>query len=314
VALAPELVVVNQPERTVQVVATDTGTVRLSVVAGERPHEVEISPDGRRAVLPIYGSGGVGQPGTDGSTIEILDLESGKTSVASLGAGVRPHDARFGGDGLLYVTAELRNAVLVVDPDRLRVVGEIPTGQEQSHSLAIDRRHHRAFTSNVSSGSVSVLDLKARRLLGVVKAAGTVQRITVAPNGRRVFTHDQRRPQVIAIDPGRLAVSETYPLPGLAYASAVARDGKRLIVGGRPEASPADQRAPSLYIVDLKSKAVQMITLPGWPRVIIAGRKPDEVWASLGSGELVSIDLDDRTYRIVAKLKPGLDGMALRDR
>ena len=41
-----------------------------------RAHEVTVSPDGRLAYLPIYGDSGVGKPGTDGRSVEIVDPTS----------------------------------------------------------------------------------------------------------------------------------------------------------------------------------------------------------------------------------------------
>jgi DNA-binding beta-propeller fold protein YncE len=114
---------------------------------------------------------------------------------------------------LLYVTAELRQAVLAIDPARWRAVAKIPTGRPQSHSRALSPDGRRAFTANVDSGSVSILDLRRRRLEGVVQAATMVQRITVSPSGRTIYTHDQRRPEVIAIDPQKRVVTRRYTLP-----------------------------------------------------------------------------------------------------
>jgi DNA-binding beta-propeller fold protein YncE len=296
----------------VQVVETEGGRVRMTVAMSERPHEVEVSPDGRFAFVPIYGDSGVGRPGTDGRSIEVLDLRSGAVEPLPLDRAVRPHDARFGPDGLLYVTAELADAVFVVDPAARRVVGEIPTGRPQSHSLVISPDGRRGYTANVSTGSVSVLDLKQRRLLGVVEAGEMVQRVSVSPDGKRVFTHNQRRPRVIAIDPARLAVAETYDLPGLAYASAATPDGRTLLIAGRPEREGAVPRQPSMYVLDLRTRGVATITLPGWPRNIIIDPRGELAWANLGSGQLVSIDIKRRTARTIVTLDRGLDGMALR--
>src|SRR6476660_6449694 len=41
-------------------------------------HEVIASPDGKLAYVPIYGNSGVGKPGTDGSTIDVIDLVARK--------------------------------------------------------------------------------------------------------------------------------------------------------------------------------------------------------------------------------------------
>jgi DNA-binding beta-propeller fold protein YncE len=304
------LVVVNQPNRTLQMVDISTGRVQRSTAMGERPHELEVSPDQKYAVAPIYGSGAVGRPGTDGSTIEVVNVATGALEKIDLGAGMRPHDARFGSDGMLYVTAELREAVLVIDIKSRAVVAEIPTGSPQSHSLALSPDGRRGYTANVGSGSVSILDLTARKLEGVITAAAVVQRVTAAPDGQRVYTHDQRQPRVIAIDPDARIITETYELPGLPYVSAATADNKRLIIGGRPELEGKPQRPPSLYILDFATKQVATVELPGWPRTIVLDEAAQIAWANLGSGEIVGINLQDKSFRVLARLERGLDGMS----
>src|SRR6476660_7954772 len=128
------LAVANQMEHTVLVVDPESRRELAKVVVGVNGHEVIVSKDGRFAYVPIYGNSGVGRPGTDGSTIDIIDLQDHKLAgTIDLGKGLRPHRAEIGPDALLYVTAELANAVEVIDPSKRKVLAEIPTGQAQSH-------------------------------------------------------------------------------------------------------------------------------------------------------------------------------------
>ena len=117
---------------------------------GVTGHEVAASPDGKRAFVPIYGNAGVGKPGTDGRLLRVIDLATRQVvGTVDFGKGVRPHCAVFGPrNGLLYVTTELDNSVTVIDPQTLKVVGTIPTGQPESHMLAITRDGRRGYTSN----------------------------------------------------------------------------------------------------------------------------------------------------------------------
>src|SRR3954451_15822039 len=46
--------------------------------AGITGHEVTASRDGRLAYVPIYGNSGVGQPGTDGSNMVVIDIAARK--------------------------------------------------------------------------------------------------------------------------------------------------------------------------------------------------------------------------------------------
>src|ERR1700757_3274884 len=112
------LLVANKGDHTLGVIDTATGRqVRAIDVGGVTGHEVASSHDGRLAYVPIYGNSGVGRPGTDGSTLSVIDIRAGKIAAkVDFGHGVRPHCVELGPkDGLLYVSTELDQAVTVID-------------------------------------------------------------------------------------------------------------------------------------------------------------------------------------------------------
>ena len=133
------------------------GKLLASVAEGGMTgHEVAASPDGKLAYVPIYGNSGVGKPGTDG-TQHGGDRSCQRKVVGNVdfGHGVRPHCPVFGPkDGLLYVTTELDQTITVIDPKTLKIVGSIPTGQAESHMLAISHDGRRGYTANVGPGTV----------------------------------------------------------------------------------------------------------------------------------------------------------------
>src|SRR6202007_1205879 len=102
---------------------------------GVTGRESVASPDGKLAYVPIYGDSGVGQPGTDGTNMVVIDLASRKVvGNVDFGNGVRTHCPNLGPrSGLLYVSTELDRSISIVDPATLKIIGSIPTGQEQSH-------------------------------------------------------------------------------------------------------------------------------------------------------------------------------------
>src|SRR5258708_6497567 len=106
------LVVANQKEHTVLVVDPDNRRELAKISVGVNGHEVIVSNDGRFAYVPIYGNSGVGRPGTDGSTIDIIDLQERKLAATiDLGKPLPPHRAKFAPPGLLYLPTDLYNAV-----------------------------------------------------------------------------------------------------------------------------------------------------------------------------------------------------------
>src|SRR5260370_12309532 len=126
------LLAANKGDQTLGLIDPDTGRQVATVAeGGTTGHEVVGSPDGKRAFVPIYGNSGVGMPGTDGSTLAVIELGDRKViHTIDFGRGVRPHCAVFGPkDGLLYVTTELDKSVAFIDPRSLRVVGTFPTPQ-----------------------------------------------------------------------------------------------------------------------------------------------------------------------------------------
>lgn len=197
------LLVTQKGYRSLAIVDPAAGTVIATVPeGGTTGHEVAASPDGRFAYVPIYGNSGVGKPGSDGRNMVVIDIAAQKV-VASVdfGHGVRPHMPILGPkDGLLYVTTELDNAVTIVDPKTLKIVGSIPTGQVQSHMIALSHDGRRGYTSNVEPGSVSVLDIAARKTLKIIPISPIAQRISISNDDRWVFTADQTKPRLAVID------------------------------------------------------------------------------------------------------------------
>ena len=165
------LLVANKGDQSLGIIDPSSGK-QIATVAegGTTGHEVIASPDGRLAYVPIYGNSGVGKPGTDGTNMVVIDIAARKiVGNLDFGRGLRPHCPIIGPkDGMVYVTTEVENSISVIDPRSLKVVGTIPTGQAESHMLAISRDGQRGYTANVGPGTVSVLDLKARKTIAVI--------------------------------------------------------------------------------------------------------------------------------------------------
>lgn len=275
-------------------------------VEGVTGHEVAASPDGLRAFVPIFGSGGVGGPGTDGQHIRVIDLDEKRiVATVDFGKGVRPHEALFSTrDKRLYVTTELEDSVSIIDPDSLRVVGSVPTGQRESHMLAITRDGRRAVTSNVGPGTVSVLDLEARKVLEVIPVAEVAQRISLSVDDHWAFTSDQRKPRLAVIDLRENKVAHWIDLPGVGYGTAPTPDGKFLLV--------AMPRVRRVAFVDLaEKKVVESLEVPRAPQEVLVRPDGKSAYVSCdASGQVAEIDLRMRTVSALIDAGPGADGMA----
>ncbi|GAC1355221.1 MAG: hypothetical protein NVSMB3_00060 [Acidobacteriaceae bacterium] len=283
---AADLLVVNQGDRSLSVVDAAAGKVLSAVpVGGVTGHEVAVTPDGRTAFVPVYGSSGVGKPGTDGQQMAVVDVPSHTVrGTVDFGHGVRPHCAVYDAKrGVLYVTTELDKSVAVVDPRTLKVVGSIPTGQTESHMLALSHDGRHGYTANVGPGTVSVLDLEGRKTAAVIPVAGNVQRIAVSNDDRMVFTADQGQPRMAVIDTATNKVSRWIGLPGIGYGAATTKDGRYLLVALRETGKLAVVDLKTLTTVrtiDLGKGPVEVLVRPDG-RVAYVSCSPDAAVAEL---------------------------------
>jgi YVTN family beta-propeller protein len=306
-AQSGRLLVAQKGDQSLAIVDSSSGNVIASVPeGGVTGHEVVASPDGRFAYVPIYGNSGVGKPGTDGTNMVVIDIAVHKV-VGNLdfGRGVRPHMPTFGPkDGLLYVTTELDQTISLIDPATLKIIGTIPTGQPQSHMLALSHDGRRGYTANVGPGTVSVLDIAARKVLTIIPISTDTQRISISNDDHWVFTADQTKPQLAVIDTSANKVAKWIPLSGTGYGSAVTPDGRWLLI-----AVPAKS---NVDVIDLKAmKLAQSIPVCANPQETLVRPDGKAAYVScVGSNQVGEIDLGTmKISRLIATGK-GTDGLA----
>ena len=291
------LLVANKGDQTLGIIDPATGR-QIATVAedGVTGHEVAASPDGTRAFVPIYGNAGVGKPGTDGRLLRVMDLTT-RQVVGTLDLGA-VDSARAFRDLAGYVDRAHPNA------QALKVVGTIPTGQPESHMLAITRDGRRGYTSNVGPGTVSVLDLEAKKLLAVIPLSVTAQRIALSVDDRWVFTADQTKPRLAVIDTSTNAVKTWVLLPGVGYGTAPTPDGRWLVV--------AMPKINQVGILDLETlKVARTFVVPMAPQEVLI--QPDGMAAYVScdaSHQVAVIDLKNWKVEKLIDAGPGADGLA----
>jgi len=308
-ANAQTLLVANQGDSNVSLV-DPASAQELATVAENTPgvhgHEITVSADGNTAFLPIYGSTGVGKPGIDGHEMLLIDVPSRKiVGNIDFGHGVRPHQPVLDpASGLLYVTTELDKTITVIDPRTRKIVGAVPTGQEQSHMMALSHDGKLGYTSNVGPGTVSVLDMVGRKTLAIIPVSVEAQRISISTDDNLVFTSDQTKPQLAVIDTATRKVTTWVPLPAFGYGSAATPDGRWLLV-----AIPSTNQ---VAVVDLQSmKVSRNIEVADKPQEILI--RPDGKVAYVscaGAGKVAAIDLHQWKVQNLIAAGKYADGLA----
>jgi YVTN family beta-propeller protein len=144
------LLALSKTDHTLAIVDPASLKVIARLPVGTDPHEVIASADGTRAYVTIYGGGSLHE-------LDILDLVGQKA--------LPTYDTRplYGPHGVVYdagkvwFTAEGSKAVGRFDPATGNTDWIMGTGQDRTHMIYVTPDGKRVYTTNVASGTVSIL-------------------------------------------------------------------------------------------------------------------------------------------------------------
>ena len=210
-----------------KVLFLDPATYETEVVLDGFPrtvHELLVVPETGLAYVPIFGDGIHGRNPNPGHLLCIIDLaRRARVGDIDLRPYIAPHTLKLGSDGLIYITCENSAVVAVIDRSTHRVVDAIDSGSTNGHRLIISPDGRRLYTENEEDGTVSVIDLPKRKLLGKIKTPRPLAGITISADGRTVVAVDDEEPALFLIDAASDRVAGTVRLDGVAEAAQIAR-------------------------------------------------------------------------------------------
>jgi YVTN family beta-propeller protein len=218
------LLVGNKGENSLSIVDLASGEERVRLPTGPAPHEIAVSPDGRAAAIVSYG----------GRSIDLFDIPAQRlVRTIDLAPNEGPHGIAWLPDGRILVTTERSRTLAIVDTAAGDRVTAVETGEEGTHMVAADPDGRRAYTANIRSGSISVIDPASGRLLNTVRIGGMPEGIALSPDGQRLWVGDNEGARVLvfdtrALEPGAAAAP---PIANISYeiADAVGDEGARLV-------------------------------------------------------------------------------------
>lgn len=274
------LLVLSKQDHMVAIVDPNDLHVVAKAPVGDDPHEVIASTDGRTAYVSNYGFGQF-------HTITMIDLIGQKQiGVIDLGALRGPHGLDFAG-GKLWFTAEAAKAIGSYDPATWKIDRIIGIGQNRTHMLFVFPDSKRIVTTNVNSGTITVLDKTEgaaggptgpppgmpppppgapgmgtqggpRRMPGppggdwnetVIAVGKGDEGFDVSPDGKEAWTANAWDGTVSVVDLGALRVTDTIEanVPG-ANRLKFTPDGKRVLV--------SLLGSPELVVIDVATHSV----------------------------------------------------------
>lgn len=144
------LLALSKNDHTLAIVDPSSLKVLAKVPVGTDPHEVIASADGKTAYVSIYGGGSLHE-------INVIDLVNQK-ALPSIDTKpfFGPHGITFAA-GKVWFTAEGSKAVVRFDPATKQFDWAMGTGQDRTHMIYVTPDANKVYTTNVSSGTVSIL-------------------------------------------------------------------------------------------------------------------------------------------------------------
>jgi YVTN family beta-propeller protein len=211
----------------VKVLFLDPVTYETEVVLEGFPrtvHELLVVPDTGLAYVPIFGDGIHGRNPNPGHVVCIIDLTMrAHVGDIDLRPYIAPHTLKLAPDGLIYITCENSAVVAVIDPKTRKVVDAIDSGSTNGHRLIISPDGKRLYTENEEDGTVSVIDLPKRRLLGKIKTPRPLAGIAISADGRTVVAVDDAQPTLFLIDTEAGCVRDEVVLKDVPKPAQIAR-------------------------------------------------------------------------------------------
>jgi YVTN family beta-propeller protein len=239
---ADSLLVLSKQDHSLSVVDPSSLKVVATMPVGNDPHEVIASTDGKTAYVSNYGFGTY-------NTLTEVDLAGHRTlGTIDLGPLRGPHGLTFVG-GKPWFTAEAAKAIGRYDPLTHKVDWILGTGQNRTHMIYVAPDQQRIITTNVSSGTVSLIDQEAIHMPGpppgaarkdwnetVIRVGNGSEGFDVSPNHREVWVANAQDGTLSVIDIAAKKVVQTIA----ANAHGANRlkftpDGKRVLVSSGPE-------------------------------------------------------------------------------
>jgi YVTN family beta-propeller protein len=308
------------------------------VPAGQDPHEVIASADGKLAYISNYG-------GAQSSLhmISVVDLVAQKAlAPIDLGALHGAHGLDFAG-GELYFTAETNKVIGRYNPATNEIDWVMGTGQDRTHMVWVAPSLDKIVTSNVSSATISIIELlsqpnrgfgpppgatppgsaqagpppgggnrKSWEVTNILVGRGS-EGFDVSPDGKEIWTGNAQDGTVSIIDFASKKVIETSPISVKgANRLKFAADGKFVLVSGLGMGPGAAPSAANLVVLDAATrKEVKQLSLGGGAAGILMDPDGSRAFVAVsGANKVAIVDLTSLT--VTGEIAPlgQPDGMA----
>jgi len=331
---ANAVLVLEKEQNTLVIVDPASLTIVARIPAGENPHEVAVSDDGKTAYISNY----------SGHTISRVDLVAQKAlPPIDLGAMTQPHGADFVG-GKLYFTAEGAKVVGRYDPATDKIDWILGTGQDRTHMVIATKDLTTVLTSNVASATISIIQKVAAgrgaggpppgrgpggpggrgpggpgspppggipppdwQITNIPVGQGS-EGFDLTPDGKELWVANAQDQTISIIDIAAGKVVQTLPSTGDANRLKITLDGKYALA--------SDQTGGGVLVIDVATrKPYKTIKIATSTEGLLMAPDGRHAYTTLNEKDSVAV-IDLKTFTVTGEVKTGRgpDGLAWASR
>jgi YVTN family beta-propeller protein len=230
------------------------GEFEEKVAVGKHPHEMVLDSSGKFLYCTDNGTMQIEQAGAGGNTVSIVDVhERKKVGEISLGKYRRPHGIDINPKtGLIYVSTELPDQLLVIDPEKRQVIKTYDTKGKTDHMVKLGPEGKWAYVSHSVSNDVGAVELATGKVK-LIKTGARPEGSTLAPDGKLLYVVNREAAQISIIDTAAQSLVGTIKTANGPVRARVTDDNTEIVY--------ALYHDKAVGIADLKTRT-QLITIP----------------------------------------------------
>jgi YVTN family beta-propeller protein len=206
------------------------GKVLASVPVGQHPHEMVFSKDRKYLYTADNGIMRIEHAGKGGNSLSIIEVAARKkVGDIPLGDYYRPHGIDLSPEtGMLAVTTEGPDQLLLVDPVKRRVMKHFDTKGKTPHMVTFGPGGKWSYVSNSSSGNVSAINVETgetKLILTGERPEGSV----LSKDGKELYVVNREADSITVIDTSKQQAIASIQTGKGPVRIALTPDGKTLV-------------------------------------------------------------------------------------
>lgn len=208
----------------------NTGEQIAKIKTRPFPHEICLDPLREKIYISEMGVRGIESTGPGGHTISVFNIKT-RCQESTIDTGVydRPHGiVTF--ENKLLITSESTKNLLIYDLRTEILIKTLFLGQDCAHMVNIRPDGRTAYTANILSNSISVVDLEHFKILEHISVPERPEGMVFSPDNKLIYCVCREANVVVVIDSKNNKIIDTIITESGPVRIAISLDGQQLCV------------------------------------------------------------------------------------